>query len=133
MGIWGSSKLEKVNIKEPSRKDYVCSGMPSFQDIDVVAQTSQDTDKINVKAAYNGLAIRFELLNSSGMAELESNVIERLKLERDSFSIKYKDEEGDWVLIACDKDVQKCIEITRSLGKTIIKMLVDLPIGRYAP
>ncbi|KAK1403058.1 hypothetical protein POM88_002663 [Heracleum sosnowskyi] len=74
MGIRGSSKLRK---------------------------TSQDMDKINVKATYNGVAIRFDLLNSSGMAELEDNVIERLKLERDAFSIKYEDEEGDWVLIAC--------------------------------
>lgn len=132
MGIQSSSKLGKVNDKEPSRMNYVYSGMPPLQHI-AVAQTSQDMDKINVKATYNGVAIRFELLDSSGMAELEDNVIERLKLERDTFSIKYKDEEGDWVLIACDKDVQKCIEISRSLGKTNIKMLVDLPIGRYAP
>lgn len=129
MGIQSSYKLGRVNEKEPSRIDYVNPGMPPLQDI-AVAQTSQDVENINVKAIYNGVAIRFELLNSSGMAELEDNVIERLKLERDAFSIKYKDEEGDWVLIACDKDVQKCIEITRSLGKTIIKMLVDLPIGR---
>ncbi|KAL8136013.1 hypothetical protein AgCh_010569 [Apium graveolens] len=132
MGIQNFSKLSKANDKEPSKMDYVCSGMPSLQDI-AVAQTSRDMDKINVKAAYNGVAIRFELLNSSGMAELEDNVIERLKLERGAFSIKYEDEEGDWILIACDKDVQKCIEITRSLGKTITKLLVDLPISHYGP
>ncbi|KAL8156782.1 hypothetical protein AgCh_001768 [Apium graveolens] len=131
-GIQNFSKLRKVNDKEPSKMDYVYSGIPSLQDL-AVARTPQDMDKINVKATYDGVAIRFELLNSSGMAELEDNVIERLKLERDAFSIKFEDEEGDWVLIACDKDVQKCIEITRSLGKTITKMLVDLPISHSRP
>ncbi|KAK1403061.1 hypothetical protein POM88_002666 [Heracleum sosnowskyi] len=72
----------------------------------VVAHTSQNMNKINVNASYNGVAIRFELLHSSRMAELEDNVIERLKIRRDSFSIKYQDDEGDWVLIAYDKDAE---------------------------
>ncbi|XP_074332331.1 protein NLP3-like [Apium graveolens] len=122
-----SSKLNRVNDEGLSIQNFSHLSMAPLQ----VRTASQTSQEINVKATYNKVAIRFELLDSSGMAELEDNLIERLKLERDAFSIKYKDEEGDWVLIACDKDVQKCIEITRSLGKTIITMLVDPPISHY--
>lgn len=132
MGIQSSSKLRSVNNKESSKTNDVYPGIPPLQEIAIVADTSQDINKIDVKATYNGVAIRFELPNSSGMAELEDNVIERLNLERGTFSIKYKDEEGDWILIACDKDVQKCIEISRTLRETIVKMLVDLPVS-HAP
>lgn len=60
---------------------------------------------ITVKATYNEIAIIFEVLDSSGKVDLENNVIERLRMKRkrDTFSIKYQDDEGDWVLIACDK------------------------------
>ncbi|KAK1403054.1 hypothetical protein POM88_002659 [Heracleum sosnowskyi] len=69
--------------------------IPPLPDTAVVAlpQTSQGMNKINVKATYEGTAIRFELLHSSGMTELEDMVIERLKLKRHTFSIKYQDDE----------------------------------------
>lgn len=117
-----SSKRRRVNDEEPSRKDSYCSGISPLQ----------DTDIITVKATYNEIAIKFEVLDSSGMVDLEDNVIERLKMERETFSIKYQDDEGDWVLIACDKDLQKCIKTSRLLKKTTIKMLVDRPINHYA-
>ncbi|KAL8156778.1 hypothetical protein AgCh_001766 [Apium graveolens] len=46
------------------------------------------------------MCFRFELRESS-MIELEDMVIERLKLKRHTFNIKYQEDEGDWVLIAC--------------------------------
>lgn len=82
-----------------------------------------------VKETYNGVTIRFELSDLSRVAELQDNVTDRLQLERSSFSIKYQDDEGDWILFACDKDVRECMELSRSLNKTTIKMLLDLPIN----
>ncbi|XP_017224049.1 uncharacterized protein LOC108200421 isoform X2 [Daucus carota subsp. sativus] len=117
-----SSKLGRVSDEDPSRTDSYCPGIPPLQ----------DTDMITVKATYNEVAIKFELLDSSRMVDLEDSVIERLKVERDTFSIKYQDDEGDWVLIACDKDLQNCIKTSRLSEKTTIKMLVDRPIKHYA-
>ncbi|KAK1403046.1 hypothetical protein POM88_002651 [Heracleum sosnowskyi] len=117
-----SSKLGRVNNEEPSRTKSYRRGISSLR----------ETDMITVKATYNEIAIKFEVLDSSGMVDLEDNVIERLKMKRDTFSIKYQDDEGDWVLIACDKDLQKCIKTSRLLKKTTIKMLVDRPINHYA-
>ncbi|KAK1353409.1 hypothetical protein POM88_052544 [Heracleum sosnowskyi] len=132
MGTSISSKLgTKLNDKVPSRRKLSCSGKAPVTDTAVVP-TRQNMNKMIVKATYNDVTIRFELFDLSGLAELQDNVIERLQLERSSFSIKYQDDEGDWILIACDKDVRECMELSRSLNKTTIKMLLDLPIIHYA-
>ncbi|KAK1353415.1 hypothetical protein POM88_052550 [Heracleum sosnowskyi] len=131
MGSSISSKLgTKLNDKVPSRRKLSCSGKAPVTDTAVVPR--QNMNKMIVKATYNDVTIRFELFDLSGLAELQDNVIERLQLERSSFSIKYQDDEGDWILIACDKDVRECMELSRSLNKTTIKMLLDLPIIHYA-
>lgn len=116
----------KLHDDRSSRKNFSCSGIPPVPD--TIAHTSQNSTKMTIKATYNGVTIRFELPVSSGISELEDNVIERLHLERKSFSIKYQDDEGDWVLIACDKDLQECMKISGSSNKTTIKMLLDPPI-----
>lgn len=102
--------------------------MPPMQATSSVAHTSQDVYPMIVKATYKGVIIRFRLSSSSGMAKLEEKVTERLPLEKRNFSIKDQDDEGDWVLIACDEDLQTCMDISRSLNKTTIKMSIDTPI-----
>ncbi|KAK1352936.1 hypothetical protein POM88_052774 [Heracleum sosnowskyi] len=82
-------------------------GAPPMENT-AISLTMQNMNEVTVKAVYRGVILRFELPLSSGMRELEGNLIERLHLEREKFSIKYQDEEGDWVLIACEKDIQKC-------------------------
>ncbi|KAK1403045.1 hypothetical protein POM88_002650 [Heracleum sosnowskyi] len=109
-----STRLNRrLNDKEPNRRNFSCTGMPLVQDTGVAANTSQDLNKMIVKATYNGVTMRFELLGLSGIVELEDNVVERLHLEKGSFSLKYQDNEGDW--------------------KTTIKMLVDRPLNHCAP
>ncbi|KAK3013985.1 hypothetical protein RJ639_008145 [Escallonia herrerae] len=71
-----------------------------------IPHVTQVQDTVTMKAMYRGDCIRFGLSCSSGMAELVENVTERLPLMVGSFSIKYKDDEGDWILVACDKDVK---------------------------
>lgn len=128
------SNLERrLDDEVPSKMNFSSSGLPPVQDTIVDANTIQEMIKMTVKAVYNGVAIRFEIPDLSGISVLEDNVIERLQLDRKSFSIKYQDDEGDWTLIACDKDVRECMELSRSLKKTTIKMLIDPPIKYYAP
>ncbi|WOH16335.1 hypothetical protein DCAR_0935886 [Daucus carota subsp. sativus] len=127
-----SSRLGKgINQEQPGRRNFGSTSMAAVNDT-VVAHPSQDLNKMIVKATYKDITIRFKLPDLPGIAELENNVIERLHLERNNFTIKYQDEDGDLVLIACDKDARECIEISRSLKETTIKLLLDLPLNHNA-
>ncbi|KAK1403044.1 hypothetical protein POM88_002649 [Heracleum sosnowskyi] len=127
MGENSSKPRRRLNDEEGGRRNF-SSGMIPVQDTPAVSDTSLDLKKMTVKATYNGVPIRFNLPDLSRLSELQDNVIKRLHLERNSFSIKYHDDEGEWVLIACDEDVRECVEFSRSLQKTTIKMLIDLPV-----
>ncbi|KAL1804233.1 protein NLP7 isoform X1 [Daucus carota subsp. sativus] len=131
-----SSKLrERLNAKEPSRRNFTCSGISSMQDkcLNKVATADkrQDPKKMIVEATYYDATIRFELPGFT-IAELEDDINERLHLERESFVMKYQDDEGDWISIACDEDLQECVEISKSSNNTTIKMSLDPRVNPQA-
>ncbi|XP_073025391.1 LOW QUALITY PROTEIN: protein NLP6-like [Primulina eburnea] len=79
---------------------------------------------ITIKATYREDIIRFRLSIDSGIEKLKEEVAKRLKLELGTFDIKYLDDDHEWVLIACDADLQECIDVSRSSGGNIIRLLV---------
>ncbi|KAL0372933.1 UNVERIFIED_CONTAM: protein NLP7 [Sesamum calycinum] len=74
---------------------------------------------ITIKATYREDIIRFRIPIDSGIVKLKEEVAKRLKLELGTFDIKYLDDDHEWVLIACDADLQECIDISRSSGSNI--------------
>lgn len=131
----GEEQIPICNREEPSSSE-----IPSMTgEADVSAHTIRqvssgpNVNNITVKATYNGVLIKFRLSPFSRLAELEEKVRTRLKLKDGSFSIKYEDNESEWVLIACDEDLQDCMESSKSLNSTNIRMMVDLPITTQAP
>ncbi|KAM7465192.1 hypothetical protein LguiB_012754 [Lonicera macranthoides] len=143
---WPAPKRKKVNVLR------VCSGNegiegtykgdPSCSDPPPRPTTAgnshktsnsrqeQDIGNVTIKATHGGHTIRFGLPFLSRKTDLEKQVTKRLSLNEGSFNIKYQDEENDWILIACDEDLEHCIGIWK--GKSIIKMLVE-PITNRAP
>ncbi|KAL7111147.1 hypothetical protein ACP275_05G069600 [Erythranthe tilingii] len=80
---------------------------------------------ITIKATYREDIIRFRLPTDSGIVKLNDEVAKRLKLEMGTFDIKYLDDDHEWVLIACDADLQECMDVSRSSGASnIIRLLV---------
>ncbi|XP_011070354.1 protein NLP7 isoform X2 [Sesamum indicum] len=79
---------------------------------------------ITIKATYREDIIRFRIPIDSGIVKLKEEVAKRLKLELGTFDIKYLDDDHEWVLIACDADLQECVDISRSSGSNIIRLLV---------
>ncbi|TYI90110.1 hypothetical protein E1A91_D03G100100v1 [Gossypium mustelinum] len=77
-----------------------------------------------IKATYREDIIRFRISLSSGIVELKEEVAKRLKLEVGTFDIKYLDDDNEWVLIACDADLQECLDVPRSSGSNIIRLSV---------
>lgn len=96
-----------------------------------LAQTSAPANKpreamksVTIKATYREDIIRFRLLLSSGIVELQEEVAMRLKLELGTFDIKYMDDDHEWVLIVCDADLQECMDVCKSSGCNMIRLLV---------
>ncbi|KAI8566459.1 hypothetical protein RHMOL_Rhmol02G0042500 [Rhododendron molle] len=84
--------------------------------------TNTDTTSVTVKARYgNETIIKFRLSKPWGMVKLEGQVKKRLA---GTFDIKYKDEDNEWILIACDEDLQDCISSSRPQGPTSIEVLL---------
>ncbi|THG13622.1 protein NLP3-like [Camellia sinensis] len=85
----------------------------------------EDANSVTMRAKYiNDITIKFRLSLSSGLVELQQQIAKRLHLEAGSYSVKYKDEEDDVILIACDDDLQGCISTYRLLGTSIV-VLID--------
>ncbi|KAM7491494.1 hypothetical protein LguiA_034415 [Lonicera macranthoides] len=117
----------KCGRKEPSSSD-----MPPEQPTAAVlsnktsAMPMQVVRTMMVKATYGDDIVKFQLPFSSKMTELVEKVTMRFPVVMDTpLSIKYVDDDGDWVLIACDEDLQECMGSLRLLGNTAIKMLVQ--------
>ncbi|XP_016736880.1 LOW QUALITY PROTEIN: protein NLP6-like [Gossypium hirsutum] len=84
----------------------------------------EETKSVTIKATYREDIIRFRITMSSCILELKEEVANRLKLEVGTFDIKYLDDDNEWVLIACDADLEECIDVSRSSGNNIIRLCI---------
>ncbi|PPD86652.1 hypothetical protein GOBAR_DD16408 [Gossypium barbadense] len=84
----------------------------------------EETKSVTIKATYREDIIRFRISMSSGILELKEEVANRLKLEVGTCDIKYLDDDNEWVLIACDADLEECIDVSRSSGNNIIRLCI---------
>ncbi|XP_061368841.1 protein NLP6-like isoform X2 [Gastrolobium bilobum] len=84
----------------------------------------KEMKNVTIKATYREDIIRFRVSLTCGIVELKEEVAKRLKLEVGTFDIKYLDDDQEWVLIACDADLQECMDVSRSSGSNIIRVLV---------
>ncbi|KAL3499198.1 hypothetical protein ACH5RR_038291 [Cinchona calisaya] len=79
---------------------------------------------ITIKATYREDILRFRLPLDSCIDKLKEEIAKRLKLELGSFEIKYLDDDREWVLVACNADLQECVDISSSSGSNLIRLLV---------
>ncbi|CAN4127183.1 unnamed protein product [Withania somnifera] len=106
-----SNGITKDLVPLPAEK------MPQFS-------TRPEVTSVTIKATYKEDIIRFRLSLNSGLFKLKEEVAKRLKLEVGTFDIKYLDDDHEWVLIACDADLQESVEISRSSGSNVVRLLV---------
>ncbi|KAG9146942.1 hypothetical protein Leryth_005204 [Lithospermum erythrorhizon] len=106
-----SNALRKDNKESPPDKKPSFSGRPEIE-------------TITIKATYRDNIIRFRLPLESGIDILKEEVAKRLKFELCKSEIKYLDDDHEWISIACDADLQECVDIARSSGCNIIRLLV---------
>ncbi|KAG5582521.1 hypothetical protein H5410_053148 [Solanum commersonii] len=76
------------------------------------------------KITYRGDIVKFQLPFSSTKKELEEEVKKRFKISLQWFSIKYQDEDDDWISITIDSDLRYGMHSHRLLGRTSMRLLV---------
>lgn len=84
----------------------------------------KEMKSVTIKATYREDIIRFKVSLNCGIVELKEEIAKRLKLEVGTFDIKYLDDDHEWILVACDADLQECMDILRSSGSNIIRLAV---------
>ncbi|KAH0713709.1 hypothetical protein KY289_009668 [Solanum tuberosum] len=119
---WPHHKTRKVNVHvsqgvsfqgaEPYVVDQQCPALSQEKGTDYLGHkispaTGKPCDKVmTLKVAYRGDIIKFQLPFSSTRVELEGEVEKTLKISLERFSIKYQDEDNDWILITTDSDLR---------------------------
>lgn len=58
------------------------------------------------------------------MKYLEEQLETKFKISLEKFSIKYQDEEDEWITLMCDLELMHGMDVLRSSGKTVIRMMV---------
>ncbi|GMQ05745.1 hypothetical protein CsSME_00050646 [Camellia sinensis var. sinensis] len=95
----------------------------------------EDANTVTIRAKYiNDITIKFRLSLSSGLVELQQQIAKRLHLEAGSYYVKYKDEEDQTILIACDDDLQDYKEINQVLVLEVVREVHGLHFAQvWAP
>ncbi|KAL5139707.1 Protein NLP7 [Glycine soja] len=111
-----------TNLPGPDLSPKLSMGTPNKAVTPFAAMKEMKT--VTIKATYREDIIRFRVSLTCGIVELKEEIAKRLKLEVGTFDIKYLDDDHEWVLIACDADLQECMDVSRSSGSNIIRVLV---------
>ncbi|PWA90151.1 NIN-like protein [Artemisia annua] len=92
-----------------------------------VARVSANKRMLTVKATFENDMIKFHFPLSSGLLELKKQVAQRFKLNDSRLHLKYRDEDDDLILIACETDLSNLImsfSATTDGNNNTIKLIV---------
>ncbi|GKC81629.1 PB1 domain, RWP-RK domain protein [Tanacetum coccineum] len=93
-----------------------------------VATVSHDIRMVTVKATYKDDMIKFQFPLSSGLLELKQEVARRFMFENTRLHLKYRDEDGDVILVACDADLRILMMSysATTVGNNTIRLMVEI-------
>ncbi|GJY24793.1 NIN-like protein [Tanacetum coccineum] len=87
-------------------------------------------ENVVIKATYGKNTVKFSFRILDGLIKLKELIATRFQLKHESFRLKYRDEDGDMILILCDNDISHAILSTSepSSSKAVINLFVQ-PVG----
>ncbi|KAG5577503.1 hypothetical protein H5410_057637 [Solanum commersonii] len=137
---WPHHKTRKVNVHvsqgvsfqgaEPYVVDQQCLALSKEKGTDYLGNkrstaTGKPCDSMmTLKVTYRGDIIKFQLSLPSTRVELEGEVEKRLNISLQRFSLKYQDEDDEWILITTDSDLRDGMHSLRLLGRTTMRLQV---------
>nr|XP_043614045.1 protein NLP2-like [Erigeron canadensis]XP_043614046.1 protein NLP2-like [Erigeron canadensis] len=81
-----------------------------------------------VKVTFGEEKIRFRMQKDWGYNELMQEIAIRFSLnDVGGYSLKYLDDDSEWVLLTCDADVEECIDVYRSFKGGTIRLVLREP------
>ncbi|KAH7848038.1 hypothetical protein Vadar_033114 [Vaccinium darrowii] len=111
---------DMVTIKEKYDLNYdmFSDSDPSFDQSSASVANARPRfqDMVTIKAKYASTVMVLKLSLRCRLVELQQEVAKRLKLEAGTYHVVYKDEEDEFVLIACDEDLQVDVDASISQG-----------------
>nr|GEU82112.1 hypothetical protein [Tanacetum cinerariifolium] len=86
---------------------------------------SQDEVVFRVKASYGDEKIRFKMSKHWGFEDLHREIRKRFNIyEMGNITLEYIDDESEWVLLACDADLEECMDLHTSTKNPTIKLFI---------
>ncbi|KAI3774233.1 hypothetical protein L1987_48780 [Smallanthus sonchifolius] len=86
---------------------------------------SQDEGVFRVKASYCHEKIRFKMSKAWGFEDLQQEIARRFnKYGMGDIILEYMDDDSEWVMLACDADLEECMDLHESTKNQTIKLLI---------
>ncbi|KAF3487881.1 hypothetical protein F2Q69_00058075 [Brassica cretica] len=117
--------LSSSLMKDEQRPVRATSSLPPLPS----ARKAKD-DGMKVNAMFGDAKMRMRLKHHWGMADLRREIAKGFGMDGDAltsnFSLKYMDDDEEWVLLTCDADLEECIQIYKSsLYKETVRISVS--------
>ncbi|KAL8196800.1 hypothetical protein R6Q57_024454 [Mikania cordata] len=85
-----------------------------------------DEGVFRVKAIYGEQNIRLRMSQEWGFGDLQREIMRRIGIDdMNSLTLKYLDDDFEWVLLTCDADLEECMGIYMASKKCTIKIFLS--------
>ncbi|KAI4350215.1 hypothetical protein L6164_004688 [Bauhinia variegata] len=128
---WPSRKIKKVghslrklqlvidSVQGAEGAIQIGSFYTSFPD----GWNSRDRGALRVKATFGDEKIHFSLQQNLGFKDLQLEIARCFNLnDVSNIDLKYLDDDGEWILLTCDADLEECKDIYRSSLSCTIRL-----------
>lgn len=123
--------LTLSSLQEERRPVRVTSSLPPLPS---AATPRKAKDGMKVKAMFGDSKVRMCLHPHWRLTDLRREIAKRFGINdalTSNFSLKYLDDDQEWVLLTCDADLEECIQVYKSSLKETIRILVNHPLCSF--
>ncbi|KAL8158859.1 hypothetical protein V2J09_000396 [Rumex salicifolius] len=128
VGIKSEAELHMPDTKLPIVEHARVENLSLLQSDRNWAQ--KDRTICKVKATFGGEMIRLSLTTNMSLRDLQCEIAKRFRIDVNEMQLKYLDDDKEWVLLACDDDLEECIDIHRTSGQQTAKVSVHQVTSR---